>query len=98
MPRHLNEWKRRAAGPSEKKPGLFGRLRGGPRSTMTVTRGGPTDRSPGRPPSMPRRRDEERVLDEVDKVLDKISREGIASLTADERKLLDDVSRRYRSN
>ena len=47
---------------------------------------------------MPRRRDEERVLDEVDRVLDKISREGIASLTADERKLLDDVSRRYRSN
>jgi membrane associated rhomboid family serine protease len=99
QPRHLNEWKRRASGPGAKPTGgLFGRMRGGPRSTMTVTRGGPTDRSPGRPPSMPKRRDEERVLDEVDKVLDKISREGIASLTPDERKLLDDVSRRYRSN
>ena len=99
QPRHLKEWKARAAGPgSAKSGGLFGRLRGGPRSTMTVTRGGPTDRSPGRPPSMTRRRDEEKVLDEVDKVLDKISKDGIASLSPEERKLLDDVSRRYRSN
>ena len=99
QPRHLNQWKKRAAGPGAKPTGgLFGRMRGGPRSTMTVTRGGPTDRSPGRPPTMPKRRDEERVLDEVDRVLDKISRDGIASLTTEERKLLDDVSRRYRSN
>ena len=99
QPRHLNQWKARAAGPGEKKSGgLFGGLRGPRRTTMTVTRGGPTDRSPGRPPTLGRRRDEEKVLDEVDRVLDKISREGIAALTADERKLLDDVSRRYRSN
>jgi len=96
QPRHLNEWKARAAGPSEKKSGIFGRLR--PRRNLTVTRGGVTDRSPGRPPSLSRRRDEEKVLDEVDRVLDKISREGIAALTPEERKLLDDVSRRYRSN
>ena len=45
-----------------------------------------------------RRRAEEEVLDEVDKVLDKISTHGMASLTAEERKLLDEVSKRYRQN
>lgn len=45
-----------------------------------------------------RRRPEDEVLDEVDKVLDKISTHGMASLTADERKLLDEVSKRYRQN
>lgn len=45
-----------------------------------------------------RRRAESEVLDEVDKVLDKISTQGMASLTAEERKLLDEVSRRYRQN
>jgi membrane associated rhomboid family serine protease len=45
-----------------------------------------------------RRRPEAEVLDEVDKVLDKISTHGMASLTADERKLLDEVSKRYRQN
>jgi membrane associated rhomboid family serine protease len=38
------------------------------------------------------------LLDEVDRVLDKIGREGIASLSEAEKKLLDDVSRRYRTN
>jgi hypothetical protein len=99
QPRHLNEWKARAAGPAAKKSGgIFSGLRGPRRGNLTVTRGGVTDRSPGRPPSMVGRRDEERLLDEVDRVLDKISREGIAALTPEERKLLDDVSRRYRSN
>jgi len=42
--------------------------------------------------------DERRMLDEVDRVLDKISEKGIASLTSAERKLLDEVSRRRRSN
>lgn len=50
------------------------------------------------PPRTMKRRDEDRVLDEVDKVLDKISTQGMASLTPDERKLLDEVSRRYRQN
>jgi hypothetical protein len=31
-------------------------------------------------------------------VLDKISTHGMASLTSDERKLLDEVSKRYRQN
>jgi hypothetical protein len=46
----------------------------------------------------PKRRDEDRVLDEVDRVLDKISTQGMASLTPEERRLLDEVSRRYRQN
>ncbi len=99
QPRHLKDWKARAAGPSEKKsPGIFGGLRGPRRGNLTVTRGGVTDRSPGRPPSMVGRREEERLLDEVDRVLDKISRDGIGALTPEERKLLEDVSRRDRSN
>jgi hypothetical protein len=38
------------------------------------------------------------VYDDVDKVLDKISTQGIASLTAEEKRLLDEVSRKYRQN
>lgn len=41
---------------------------------------------------------EDVVLDEVDRILDKISAEGMASLTAEERKVLDEVSRKHRSN
>lgn len=44
------------------------------------------------------RRGEEDLLDEVDRILDKISARGIAALTADERSLLDEVSRKRRSN
>jgi len=66
------------------------------RSRFTVIRGGkeepvPTVKRAGRPA-----REEERVLDEVDRVLDKISTQGMASLSAEERRLLDEVSRRYR--
>jgi hypothetical protein len=42
--------------------------------------------------------EERKMLDEVDRVLDKISAEGMSSLTPEERKLLDEVSRRRRSN
>lgn len=38
------------------------------------------------------------LLDEVDRILDKISAHGMASLTPEERRLLDEVSRRRRSN
>ena len=38
------------------------------------------------------------LLDRVDAVLDKISEEGIESLTDAERSLLDEVSRRHRTN
>ena len=45
-----------------------------------------------------RRRREDEVLDEVDRVLDKISTHGMSSLSAEERRLLDEVSKRYRQN
>ncbi|MGH7476248.1 MAG: rhomboid family intramembrane serine protease [Longimicrobiales bacterium] len=63
-----------------------------PRTTLRVMQPGddPADRQP------PRRRVDERVLDEIDRVLDKISREGMSSLSPEEKRLLDDVSRRYR--
>jgi membrane associated rhomboid family serine protease len=53
--------------------------------------------SPAKPPRR-QRRDEEQMLDEVDRVLDKISASGLSSLSAEERRLLDEVSRRYRRN
>jgi len=43
-------------------------------------------------------RREEEILDEVDRILDKISAAGMASLTADERRILDEVSKKRRSN
>ncbi|MEX0893640.1 MAG: rhomboid family intramembrane serine protease [Gemmatimonadota bacterium] len=42
--------------------------------------------------------EEEQVLDELDRVLDKINEHGMASLTTQERQLLDDVSRRFRTH
>ena len=41
---------------------------------------------------------DEAILDEVDRILDKISAEGMTSLTSKERETLDHVSRRHRSN
>jgi len=41
---------------------------------------------------------EKALLDAVDRVLDKISAQGMSSLTPEELKLLDDVSRRHRAN
>ena len=43
-------------------------------------------------------RAEKDLLDDVDRILDKISAQGLSSLTEDERKRLDEVSRRYRTN
>jgi membrane associated rhomboid family serine protease len=57
-----------------------------PREHAQAAAPGPT---PRRDPS---------VYDEVDRVLDKISESGMDSLTPDERRLLDDVSKRLRSN
>lgn len=44
------------------------------------------------------RRDDERALDDIDRILDKISDSGLSSLTDDERRRLDEASRRFRSN
>nr|AIA15122.1 Rhomboid family [uncultured bacterium] len=41
---------------------------------------------------------ETQMLNDLDRVLDKISTQGMNSLTAGERKLLDEASRRYRQN
>jgi membrane associated rhomboid family serine protease len=38
------------------------------------------------------------LLDDVDRILDKISHQGLGSLTAQEKERLDEVSRRYRTN
>ncbi len=51
-----------------------------------------------RPAAAERPANEEKLLNELDRVLDKISTNGMSSLTPDERRLLDDVSRRYRQN
>ncbi len=44
------------------------------------------------------RRKEEALLDEVDRILDKISERGMSSLSDEERRVLDEVSRKRRSN
>lgn len=44
------------------------------------------------------RREDPALYDKVDAVLDKISAEGMSSLTEDELKLLDEVSRKHRTN
>lgn len=51
-------------------------------------------------PRPPRRQEntDEHLLTQLDRVLEKISTDGMSSLTPDERRLLDDVSRRYRQN
>jgi membrane associated rhomboid family serine protease len=60
----------------------------------------PADSAPPRPIAGPPRsaRAERELLDDVDCILDKISAEGLAALSDDERKRLDEVSRRYRTN
>ena len=69
---------------------------------MTVVPGA-REKTPARPatrPTEPRATDanEARLLDELDRVLEKISTDGMSSLTPAERRLLDDVSRRKRQN
>jgi membrane associated rhomboid family serine protease len=89
--------------------GLFTRARKMvTRSRMNVSPGGrDADDRPGAVghmgPARPMTRGmapgaEEKLLSELDQVLDKISTHGMSSLTLDERKLLDDASRRYRGN
>jgi membrane associated rhomboid family serine protease len=65
-------------------------VRDEPRSTVRT----------GPPPPSARRRGgrEDHLLDELDRVLEKISSEGMSSLTAEERRLLDEVSKRYKTD
>ena len=53
----------------------------------------PERRTPPAPIRPRRRAESDPVAAEVDRVLDKISEQGIASLTAAERRFLDEVSR-----
>ena len=55
---------------------------------------------PAAPPAVAGRtsRAERELLDDVDRILDKISAQGLSSLTPEERARLDEVSRRYRTN
>lgn len=69
---------------------------------MSVVPGGGQDQpKPARPEVRARptgERSEAQLLDELDRVLEKISTDGMSSLTPAERRLLDDVSKRYRQN
>ncbi|HSM62093.1 MAG TPA: rhomboid family intramembrane serine protease [Longimicrobiales bacterium] len=66
---------------------------------LAIVPGGEEDRSDAGHAEAARRRQEEKALfDRVDQVLDKISAHGMSSLTPDELRLLDEVSRRHRTN
>lgn len=85
--------------------GLFAGMRKkgkDPRRRFTIVRGN-SDDNPTPAPTPARRetappRDDSELLGELDRVLDKISTSGLSSLSSDERKLLDEVSRKYRQN
>ena len=68
------------------------------RPRLTVIPGSAGVTPPPRPERRARRPEEERLLDDLDRVLDKISHSGMGSLTPEERKLLDEASRKYRQN
>lgn len=90
--------KRSGGGVISRLKGAMPQRRSG--QNFTVVTGGRDTATP-RPPQAPpvrRRREDERLLDDLDRVLDKISTDGIASLSAEERRLLDEASRRYRQN
>jgi membrane associated rhomboid family serine protease len=81
--------------------GIMSRLKGAlpqrRNKNLTVVSG----REPPPPPRATLRRrgeDDDRMLDDLDRILDKISTQGISSLTPEERRLLDDASRRYKQN
>lgn len=54
--------------------------------------------SAGRTSTRQERKEEQALYDAVDRVLDKISAEGMSSLTKEELRLLDEVSKRHRAN
>jgi membrane associated rhomboid family serine protease len=68
------------------------------RRKLQVDTGGEGESATSSKARRAQRREEDRVLDEVDRVLDKISTSGLQSLSEEEIRLLDDVSKRYRQN
>jgi membrane associated rhomboid family serine protease len=69
---------------------------GGKKPAAAATSAGTATQA--RPAQARSARAERELLDDVDRILDKISAQGLASLSEEERKRLDEVSRRYRTN
>ena len=81
--------------PGKRKSGSSGR----PRRLAIVPRDSAVEeQGSAKTENRSREREDRVLLDAVDKVLDKISAKGIESLTDEERRLLDEVSRRHRTN
>lgn len=78
----------RPARPSERSPAVLVR----PGATDVVQQAGYTA------PQPPSRTPDATVKAEVDRVLDKISQRGLHSLTAEERRFLDEMSKRFRQD
>jgi len=68
------------------------------RRLAIVPRDEGSEEHPGAGTSTRRPREEAVLYEKVDAVLDKISATGMSSLTSDELKLLDEVSKRHRTN
>lgn len=69
---------------------------GGKKPVATASTAGTATQT--RPAPVRSAKAERELLDDVDRILDKISANGLGSLTEEERKRLDEVSRRYRTN
>jgi hypothetical protein len=68
-------------------------------STAVLVHPFSTETSRGLRPFGPRRRSADaKVLEEVDRVLDKISAGGLSSLTPEERRFLDEMSKRFKQD
>ena len=74
------------------------RAAGGPSRRLAIVPREEEDEPSPRRRSRGASREDVRLYDRVDEVLDKISAEGIGALTREERELLDEVSRRHRTN
>ncbi|MET0399296.1 MAG: rhomboid family intramembrane serine protease [Longimicrobiaceae bacterium] len=85
--------------PSRRKPARAKERAGSGLSLGWLRKEPPQPPAPQKPAGDTNRpRDEQQLLDDVDRILEKISARGLGSLTDEERKRLDEVSRRYRSN
>ncbi len=85
--------------PSRRKPARSRERAGSGLSLGWLRKEPPQPPAPEKPAGATNRpRDEQQLLDDVDRILEKISARGLGSLTEEERKRLDEVSRRYRSN
>lgn len=85
--------------PQQKRAGMALVPWSGKKQQAAASQTAATTTTQARPAAARRGKSAEReLLDDVDRILDKISAHGLASLTEEERKRLDEVSRRYRTN